>query len=248
MSQVSEYASRARGSSSLPDDKLHLVIDHSAGPYSINSMIDRQSIASVKLDGIQTLGDSIREFHASCPADQQHDKLLVLWKSDIAATYWQMPMHPLWQIKQVVNIGNQFCIDCCNNFGGHASQKIWWSFISLVLWIAVFKRGLVAFKCYVDDHFSFPLTGDLELYDKYEAFLPSDQVKLLQLWDEISLPHDEDKQINGFCIPIIGFDVDPNNMTITMSQAKRSKLIEACTAFAIRGSRKTLHEFQKLQG
>jgi hypothetical protein len=87
----------------LPDDKLCLVIDHSAGPYSINSMIDRQSIASVKLDGIQTLGDSIREFHASCPADQQHDKLLVLWKSDIAATYCQMPMHPLWQIKQVVN-------------------------------------------------------------------------------------------------------------------------------------------------
>jgi len=23
-----------------PDDKLHLVVDHSAGPYSINSMID----------------------------------------------------------------------------------------------------------------------------------------------------------------------------------------------------------------
>ena len=92
MSQVSEYASRARGSSSLPDDKLCLVIDHSASPYSINSMIDRQLIASVKLDGIQTLGDSIREFHASCLADQQHDKLLVLWKSDVAAAYHQMPM------------------------------------------------------------------------------------------------------------------------------------------------------------
>jgi hypothetical protein len=52
MSQVSEYASRARGSSSLPDDKLRLVIDHSAGPYSINSMIDHQSIVGVILDGI----------------------------------------------------------------------------------------------------------------------------------------------------------------------------------------------------
>src|ERR1700722_13093765 len=115
------------------------------------------------------------------------------------------------------------------------------------------KNGIIlvhdmALKCYVDDHFSCPLTGDLELYDKYEAFLPSDQVKLLQLWDEIGLPHDEDKQINGFCIPIIGFDVDPNDMTITMLQAKRSKLIEACTAFAICGSHKTLCEFQKLQG
>ena len=122
-----------------PDDKLHLVVDHSAGPYSINSMIDHQSITGVKLDGIRTLGDSIREFYASCPTDLQHGKCLVLWKSDVAAAYRQMPMHPLWQIKQVVNIDNQFCIDRCNNFGGHALQKIWWSFISLILWIAVFK-------------------------------------------------------------------------------------------------------------
>ena len=35
-----------------PDDKLCLVVNHSAGPYSINSMIDRQSIAGVKLDSI----------------------------------------------------------------------------------------------------------------------------------------------------------------------------------------------------
>jgi len=35
-----------------PDDKLRLVVDHSAGPYSINSMIDHQSIAGVKLDGV----------------------------------------------------------------------------------------------------------------------------------------------------------------------------------------------------
>jgi hypothetical protein len=47
-----------------PDDKLRLVVNHSAGPFSINSLIDRQSIAGVKLDGIKTLGDSIRAFRA----------------------------------------------------------------------------------------------------------------------------------------------------------------------------------------
>jgi hypothetical protein len=92
---------------------------------------------------------------------------------------------------------------------------------------------LHALKCYVDDNFSFSVTGDLELYDKYNAFLPSDQVELLRLWDEINLPHEEDKQINGFCIPIIGFDVDANAMTVSMSDAKRSKLIEACTEFTV---------------
>src|SRR6202453_1429815 len=85
-----------------PDDKLRLVVDHSAGPYSINSMIDHQSITGVKLDGIKTLGDPIRAFCATHPASQSDMDSLTLWKSDVAATYRQMPMHPLWQIKQVV--------------------------------------------------------------------------------------------------------------------------------------------------
>jgi hypothetical protein len=157
-------------------------------------------------------------------------------------------MHPLWQIKQAVCIGNLFNINRCNNFGGRASQKIWWSFMSLVLWIAIFKQGLHALKCYVDDNFSFSLQGSLELYPNYDAFLPSEQVILLQLWDEIGLPHEEGKQISGTCIPIIGFDVDPNVMTVTMSDAKKTELIDACTAFTVRGARKSLREFQQLQG
>ena len=113
-----------------PVDKLRLIVDHSAGSCSINSMIDQDSISGVKLDGIKTLGDSIRAFRASQPDGSAP---LVLWKSDVAAAYRQIPMHPLWQIKQAVCIDNQFCIDRCNNFGGRASQKIWWSFMSLVL-------------------------------------------------------------------------------------------------------------------
>jgi len=182
------------------------------------------------------------------PVHHSEGNSLTLWKSDVAAAYRQMPMHPLWQIKQIVNINGQFCVDRCNNFGGRGSQKIWWSFISLVLWVAVFKRGLHALKCYVDDHFSCCITGDLEFYPEYEAFMPSDQVSLLQLWDEINLPHEEDKQICGSCIPIIGFEVDPNAMTVTMSDVKRSELIEACSSFTVHGARKTLREFQKLQG
>ena len=69
-----------------PDDKLHLVVDHSAGPHSINSLIDHQSIAGVKLDGIKTLGDSIRVFHANHPTNPEAQSL-VLWKSDVAAAY-----------------------------------------------------------------------------------------------------------------------------------------------------------------
>ena len=125
-----------------------------------------------------------------------------------------MLMHPLWQIKQVVNIDCQWSIDHCNNFGGHTSPKLWWSFILVVLWISAFKQDLHALKCYVDDHFSFWVAEDLKLYNKYNIFLPSSQVALLQLQlqDEINLPHEEAKQISRSCIPIIGFKVDHSMM------------------------------------
>ena len=70
-------------------------------------------------------------------------------------------------------------------------------------------------------------------------------MQLLQLWDEISLPHEEGKQISGTYIPIIGFDVDPNTMTVTMSHAKKTELINT---FTVQGVWKTLQEFQRLQG
>ena len=98
-----------------PVDKLRLIVDHSARSYSINSMIDRSSISGVKIDGIKTLGDSIRVFRANQPDGLAPP--LVLWKSDIAATSRQLPMHPLWQIKQAVQISSEFCIDRCNNIG-----------------------------------------------------------------------------------------------------------------------------------
>jgi len=48
---------------------------------------------------------------------------LVLWKSDVAAAYHQMPMHPLWQLKQVVNIDGRFSINRCNNLVGALLKK-----------------------------------------------------------------------------------------------------------------------------
>ena len=50
-----------------PGDKLRLIVDHSAGSCSINSMIDQESISGVKLDGIKTLGDSIKVFQTNQP-------------------------------------------------------------------------------------------------------------------------------------------------------------------------------------
>jgi hypothetical protein len=101
------------------------------------------------------MGDSIRAFRANQPNSLVPP--LILWKSDVTAAHQKMSMHPLWKIKQTICINEQFSIDRCNNFRGQASQKIWWSFMSLVLWIAVFKQFLHALKGYVDDNFSFSI-------------------------------------------------------------------------------------------
>jgi hypothetical protein len=73
-------------------------------------------------------------------------------------------------------------------------------------------------------------------------------VKLLELWDLIGLPHEEPKQILGPILKVIGFEVDPNAMTVSMSLEKREELIAACETFMISGACKTLREFQRLQG
>jgi len=63
-------------------------------------------------------------------------------------------------------------------------------------------------KCYIDDNCSFARLGDVKYYPKYKRYFPTDQTKLLELWDELGLPHEEKKQIYGPVIPFIGFDVD----------------------------------------
>ncbi|KAF8223350.1 hypothetical protein L208DRAFT_1173917, partial [Tricholoma matsutake] len=53
-------------------------------------------------------------------------------------------------------------------------------------------------------------------YPPYHKFLPNKQTKLLLLFNEIGVPHDERKQMFGAPLTIISLDVDPNAMTITM--------------------------------
>ena len=63
-------------------ENLRMVVDHSAGKYSLNSMIDSKDIAGVKLDGINSFGASLRSFKAKDPISQ-----LVVFKSDVADAF-----------------------------------------------------------------------------------------------------------------------------------------------------------------
>ena len=121
-----------------PDlDTLCLVVNHSTGDNNLNSMIACEDVSGVHLNGICLLGASIIHTKDLNPCAN-----LIIYKSDILAAYRQLLMHPLYQILQIITIDGQWYVDRCNNFSGRASQIIWQSFTSLIVWILVFKHGL----------------------------------------------------------------------------------------------------------
>src|ERR1700731_1547101 len=48
---------------------------------------------------------------------------LIIYKTDVAEAYRLCPMHPLWQLKQIVSVDGTKHVDRCNNFGGARRRK-----------------------------------------------------------------------------------------------------------------------------
>ena len=225
---------------------LRLVVDHSAGDFSLNAMIPREAIAGCRLDTLKHLGGALLQYR------RKHGNVrLVLFKSDVSLAYRRMPLHPLYQLKQVITVdGNRF-VDRCNNFGNRAAFRIWISFMALVVWIATFVLLIEYLFVYVDDTFSFEEEGNMTYYAPYDTSYPAKQTRLLQLWDRIGLPHDKKKQLFGTTLTIIGFECDPNEMSFTMSPTARKDLADAIDEFvcpARGGRRHPLRKFQVIAG
>lgn len=152
---------------------LRLVTNQSAGPFSLNSMIAYADICGFPMDNMRHLGDLLLQVHDS---SQQP---LVLWKSDVANAYRLIPMHPRWQIKQVVTIDNHQHIDRCNCFGGRASLNCWGAFNSLVTWSAKDSYDVNAPLCFNDDTYGVNNAEDLLYYKPYARWFPKGQANLL---------------------------------------------------------------------
>ncbi|KAJ4486778.1 hypothetical protein C8J55DRAFT_410847, partial [Lentinula edodes] len=120
--------------------------------------------------------------------------------------------------------------------------------MALVLWIAIYVKFIIDLFAWVDDTFGWDFGGNLAYYAPYADFYPARQTRLLEFWDEIGLPHDKPKQEWGSKLLILGFDVDPNAMTITMPVEARADLSQAIRKFAVVGNRWTLKEYQHLGG
>ena len=226
--------------------KLRLVNDHNAGPYSLNSMISREDVAGAKMDSISDLIGALVRFRRRHP-----DKTLVLFKSDVSAAYRRLPLHPLWQIKQIVTVDGCRHVDRCTSFGGRVSCHDYTAFMGLVLWMAIFIILIADLFGYIDDNFFFDEEGNVLWYQPYQCYYPMKHAKLLKLWDDIGLPHEKSKQEYGPVLRIIGFMVDLKLMRVSMDEEDRVRLLQHVSDFAATapgGMRRTLREFQQLAG
>jgi hypothetical protein len=226
---------------------LRLVTNHSAGSYSLNSMIKREDIAGYPLDNMTHLGEMLLRKKAEFP-----DEKLVLFKSDIAEAYRLLPMHPLWQIKQVNTIQGLRHIDRRNCFGGKGSGSLFISFNGLVTWIGKNEIQIPDLASYSDDSFGVDLMRNITIYEPYQLPFPTAQAKLLSLWDYLGIPHKEKKQVFGETLTIIGIDVDANSLTLTLPSESRSELLHHLKDFSRTpeksGVRYALKDFQRLAG
>jgi hypothetical protein len=173
---------------------------------------------------------------------------LVLFKTDVSQAYCRLPVHPLWQMCQVMMIHNSYHVDNNNNFSNRGAGRLWVTFFSLILWIAVFVKHICDLFAYVDDAFSWEFADCITFYPPYAKFLPTKQAQLLLLFDDIGIPHEERKQFFGSPLQIIGFDVNPNTMMITMPSAARDELVLAIRTFANPRQHRSLRNFQCLAG
>ena len=128
------------------------------------------------MDAVSNLIGALVRYHKTHP-----DTKLVIFKSDVAAAYRQLPLHLLWQIKQIVTIDGIRHVDRNTAFGGRGSCRGYTAFMGLVLWIAIFVKFLEDLFSYIDDNFSFEEEGKVTWYAPYQCYYPSKQAELLHL-------------------------------------------------------------------
>ena len=198
------------------------------------------------MDSIADLIGSLIRYQRLYPGTK-----LILFKSDVSAAYQRLPLHPLWQIKQIITVDGFQHVDCCMSFGGRGSCRDYTAFMGLVLWIAIFIKFISDLFGYINDNFDFDEEGNVLWYEPYQCYYPTKQAKLLKLWDEISLPHEKAKQEYGPVLQIIGFNINPELMCVCMDEEDRTRLIQCVTDFiavAPGGTHRTLQEFQQVAG
>lgn len=217
--------------------KLWVCTDMSFGSPSLNDLVDKD-LAHVSYDSLASFGPYL--FNVEPGKGHR-----VLWKSDVARAYRNLPMAPQWQVRQIVRVQNAYHADRCSNFGSAASPKIWCAVFSLVLWVAINRLGVRRINNLMDDTWGVAHSSSLVVYKGSQ--MPLDQALLLLLFDTINLPWEWKKQLHGRQLEIIGHHIDTTSLLFSLAPEKKSALGAALRAFTSAPSHR-LREWQRLLG
>ena len=88
----------------------------------------------------------------------------------------------------------------------------------------------------------------MALYTPYGEEFPRQQATLLEMWDEVRIPHRQVKQLFGSRLAILRIDVDVEEMSFTLPEDLKRRLIEELEEWCQKGIRKKVKEWQRLAG
>ena len=133
--------------------KARIITDHTAS--GLNEHIPR-SEAKVVYDDMHSFGQVIFNTKRAHP---HHD--LVTWKSDVSSAFLNLPAHPIYQLRQDVEVEGAWHLIRRLVFGNCASPRCWCSVSGLMCWIGIRKFGISDLHDFMDDFFSWGTASDL---------------------------------------------------------------------------------------
>ncbi len=111
-------------------EDLRMVANQSAGEFSQNTMVDKIKTKGARMDSLLVFLPILLAFVRAHPGNE-----FVLWKSNVKSAFRLIPMHLLWQIKQVVTAN----MPTMNNaHGGTTNKTLWQRYID---WMACFSSS-----------------------------------------------------------------------------------------------------------
>lgn len=100
----------------------------------------------------------------------------------------------------------------------------------------------------MDDSFGCSLEDNRKFYAPYNKSFPRPQTLLLELWDELGIPHKLKKQVFGPTIPVIGINVDACELKFTMTEESRKKLCDELEVWCGKKRKERLKRWYQMGG
>lgn len=202
-------------------DKFRVCSNKSFGSPSPNSLIDKSKI-NIALDSIQSWIPFLIE------AKKKYGSVN-LFKCDIDAAYRMVPIHPQYQMRQVVKVRDNMFVNRCCDFGSSSSVHLFCAVDSTILYVAEKVFGIKNLSNFMDD--TWGLCDSSLMIDFKGRRIPLVQAQLLTIFDWLGVPWSWKKQVFGPVLEIISHTIDSEKMTVTLPPSKKAELVAAIRDF-----------------